>query len=57
MSRENLMDFDSIYLEYKDYIYRTCILYLKDHHWQRTALKMYLLKYIKSKSLIKENHP
>ena len=32
MSRENLMDFDSIYLEYKDYIYRTCILYLKDHH-------------------------
>ena len=76
MSRENLIDFDSIYLEYKDYIYRTCILYLKDYHLaedctQDVFIKVYKkqksykgksslktwITHIKSKSLIKENHP
>ena len=59
MSRENLMDFDSIYLEYKDYIYRTCILYLKDHHLaedctQDVFIKVYKKqKFYKGKSSLK----
>ncbi len=32
MSKNTSLDLDSIYLEYKDYIFRTCILYLKDYH-------------------------
>lgn len=51
MSRENLMDFDSIYLEYKDYIYRTCILYLKDHHLAEDCTQNVFVKvYRKQKS-------
>ena len=51
MSRENLMDFDSIYLEYKDYIYRTCILYLKDHHLAEDCTQDVFIKvYKKQKS-------
>ena len=51
MSREKLMDFDSIYLEYKDYIYRTCILYLKDHHLAEDCTQDVFIKvYKKQKS-------
>lgn len=51
MSRENLMDFDSIYLGYKDYIYRTCILYLKDHHLAEDCTQDVFIKvYKKQKS-------
>lgn len=51
MSRENLTDFDSIYLEYKDYIYRTCILYLKDHHLAEDCTQDVFIKvYKKQKS-------
>lgn len=51
MSRKKLMDFDSIYLEYKDYIYRTCILYLKDHHLAEDCTQNVFVKvYRKQKS-------
>lgn len=51
MSREKLMNFDSIYLEYKDYIYRTCILYLKDHHLAEDCTQNVFVKvYRKQKS-------
>ena len=51
MSREKLTDFDSIYLEYKDYIYRTCILYLKDHHLAEDCTQDVFIKvYKKQKS-------
>ena len=51
MSREKLMNFDSIYLEYKDYIYRTCILYLKDHHLAEDCTQDVFIKvYKKQKS-------
>lgn len=51
MSREKLTDFDSVYLEYKDYIYRTCILYLKDHHLAEDCTQEVLIKiYRKQKS-------
>ena len=51
MSREKLKDFDSIYLEYKDYIYRTCILYLKDHHLAEDCTQDVFIKvYKKQKS-------
>ena len=51
MSRKKLMNFDSIYLEYKDYIYRTCILYLKDHHLAEDCTQNVFVKvYRKQKS-------
>ena len=51
MSREKLTDFDSIYLEYKDYIYRTCILYLKDYHLAEDCTQNVFIKvYRKQKS-------
>lgn len=56
MSREKLMNFDSIYLEYKDYIYRTCILYLKDHHLAEDCTQNVFVKVYRKQNLIKVSH-
>lgn len=44
MSKNTPLDFDAIYLEYKDYIFRTCILYLKDYHLAEDCTQNVLIK-------------
>lgn len=44
MSKNTSLDFDTIYSEYKDYIFRTCILYLKDYHLAEDCTQNVLIK-------------
>ncbi len=44
MNKNVSPDFDSLYLEYKDYIFRTCLLYLKDYHLAEDCTQNILIK-------------
>lgn len=44
MSKNTSLNFDSLYLEYKDYIFHTCILYLKDYHLAEDCTQNVLIK-------------
>lgn len=44
MRRKTPLDFDLIYLEYKDYIFRTSLLYLKDYHLAEDCTQNVLIK-------------
>ena len=44
MSKDLSLDFDSIYIEHKDYIFRTCLLYLKDYHLAEDCAQNVLIK-------------
>lgn len=44
MSKNTSLDFDTIYSDYKDYIFRTCILYLKDYHLAEDCTQNVLIK-------------
>lgn len=44
MSKDTSITFEKVYLEYKDYIFRTCILYLKDYHLAEDCTQNVLIK-------------